>query len=319
MHAVDVKKVCKTYSYGMPWKRVSVPALKDVSFKVEKGELFGLLGPNGAGKSTLLNIMVGLVSKSSGKLKVFGKDLDKDWYAIKKMTGQCFGFSSHLGQLTGRDNLLFYGQVHGLTKKEVNTFVDDMASKLHLDQIDMDVDMYSSGTTQKLSLMKALINDPKLLLVDELTVGLDVETAALIRNYLKKLKKQGKTIILTTHYMEEADMLCDRIALINKGNILNIGTPAKLKQATGRLEVITLKLDKVKNVEFLDFVEGVKDVKQKKKLVRVFVDSADKRMEPVLGALFYKNIMVTGVGVEKPSLEDVFMQLTGRSLEEVVK
>ena len=223
-------------------------AVDSVSFAVGKGECFGLLGTNGAGKSTLINILAGLLSPTSGEVQVLGKDVVRQWRDVKKSTGHCFGFSNYMGNLSGRENLRVVGYAHGMTTKEVDARVDVLAKMVALEEVDEDTRHYSSGMTQKLSLMAALLHNPGIVLVDELTVGLDVPSAKRIRNMLASLKGE-KTILLTTHYMSEAEELCDRIGLMHKGRLVALGTPEELKQRAGGAETLEQVLEEMEKWE----------------------------------------------------------------------
>ena len=312
MHAIKARNVVKVYDD--PAGRVK--ALDGVSFEVDKGEIFGLLGPNGAGKSTLINIVTGLISSTSGDIRVFGKDVAKDWHRIKEMTGTCFGFARFIYFMTGRENLRFFGYLYGMSDREIDERVDELAQTLRLSEIDSQAGTYSSGMTQKLSLMKGLLHSPKLLLVDELTVGLDVDAAMNIRNVFRKVQREeGTTVLLTTHYMQEANDLCKRIALINKGRVYALDTPKKLKRLARDYDVIEISLGKPKKAEAVVRRQtGVLDVFVGRDKLVVKVSSSEKSLQPVVEGLLKNGFVFTNVKVRKPMLEEVFLSLTGESL-----
>jgi ABC-2 type transport system ATP-binding protein len=291
MQAIRVEKLVKEYGKHR--------AVNSVSFAVEEGECFGLLGTNGAGKSTLLNIVAGLLSPTSGHVHVLGKDVEKDWREVKRVMGHCFGFSSYMGNLTGRESLRVVGYAHGMSDRQIEARVDELAEIVALDAVDRKQSEYSSGMTQKLSLMVALLHDPQVLLVDELTVGLDVEAAKRIRQVLSSLKGE-KTIVLTTHYMAEADLLCDRIGLMNNGALVALETPLQLKR-------------RVRDYDLLE-LETSDDEKARRVASKLCCVEADKlvcqvkgqQVAELLSALVREGVVVKKVRLREPSLEEVF-------------
>ncbi|MCK4326986.1 MAG: ABC transporter ATP-binding protein [Candidatus Diapherotrites archaeon] len=312
MHAIKARNVVKVYDD--PSGRVK--ALDGVSFEVDKGEIFGLLGPNGAGKSTLINMITGLISSTSGNIKIFGKDVATDWYSVKEMTGTCFGFARFIYFMTGRENLRFFGYLYDMSDHEIDKRIDELAQTLRLSEIDSRAGTYSSGMTQKLSLMKGLLHNPKLLLVDELTVGLDVDAAMNVRNVFRQVQRdEGTTVLLTTHYMQEANDLCNRIALISKGKLYALDTPKKLKRLARDYDVIEITLKQAKKAEaIVRRQKGVLDVFVGKDRLVAKVSSSEKSLQPVIGGLLKKGFMFTNLKVRKPMLEEVFLSLTGQSL-----
>lgn len=309
MHAVKARNVVKVYED-------KVKALDGISFEIEKGEIFGLLGPNGAGKSTLINIITGLISPTGGSIKIFGKDISRNWHEIKQFTGTCFGFANFTYSLTGRENLKFFGYLYGMSDREIDKRVDELAQTAKLPEIDMKAGNYSSGMTQKLSLMKGLLHKPKLLLVDELTVGLDVDAAINIRKVLREIQKdEGATVLLTTHYMQEANDLCKRIALISKGKIYALDTPKKLKRSARDYDIIEIRLKQARKAEeIIRRQKGVLDVFIGSGKVIVKVMSSEKSLQPIIDSLLKKGFSFTNIQVRKPTLEEVFLSLTGQSL-----
>ncbi len=293
MEALRIKNVVKDYG--------SSRAVDSVSFSVRKGECFGLLGTNGAGKSTLINILAGLLSPTSGTVKMHGWDVEEDWREVKMRTGHCFGFSCYMGNLTGRQNLRVMGYAHGLSDREVNERVDELAELVDLEgKVDERTEKYSSGMVQKLSLMAALLHDPEVLLVDELTVGLDVEAAKRVRQVLSDLKGK-KTIVLTTHYMAEADALCDRIGLMHKGKLVALETPLELKRRVRDHDLLELKTSDDRAAAAL--ATKVCDLESKSPLVcRVRGEQVNTLFKYLVGA----GLDIRSVHLREPTLEEVF-------------
>lgn len=295
MNALRVRNVVKEYG---PYR-----AVDSVSFDVRKGECFGLLGTNGAGKSTLINILAGLLSATSGEVEVLGHDVEKDWLQVKRKTGHCFGFSNYLGNLSGRQNLRVVGYAHGMSDREVDERVDELAALVGMDKIDERADTYSSGMTQKLSLMAALLHDPEVLLVDELTVGLDVESAKQVRQVLSGLKGR-KTVVLTTHYMAEADALCDRIGLMHSGRLVALETPLQLKRRVRDYDLLELSTSDDRAAAAL--AGEVCELESEEPLVcRVRGEQVNALFKYLVGA----GLEIRGVRLREPSLEEVFERI----------
>ena len=212
---------------------------------MEKGELFGLLGPNGAGKTTTINILCGLVKPTSGSAQVCGYDVQKDTEKVKEQIGVCIQETAIYPYLTGKENLELFGNLHTMDKKTLQARRDMLLSKMGLtDDAKRKTSKYSGGMKRRLSLALALIHDPEIAFLDEPTVGMDPQSRRAVWDLIKELKNQGKTIILTTHYMEEAEDLCDRVGIIDHGKLIALGNPKELidKNNVKNLEEIFIQL-----------------------------------------------------------------------------
>ena len=220
-------------------------AVEDLSLKVFKGELFGLLGPNGAGKTTTISILCGLIKPTSGSAKIFDYDIQKETQKVKEQIGVCIQETAIYPYLTGIENLELFGKLYGMNKKTIkersNMLLTNMALKEDAKRVTA---KYSGGMKRRLSLALALIHDPQIAFLDEPTVAMDPQSRHAVWDFIKEQKTKGKTIILTTHYMEEAEELCDRIGIIDRGRLIALGTPKELiaKNQVKNLEEVFIQL-----------------------------------------------------------------------------
>lgn len=220
-------------------------AVNEIDFEVKPGELFGLLGPNGAGKTTTINIMTGLLQPTSGTALVGGFDIRKQASKIRKLIGVCPQEPSFFTHLTGRENVELFGDLHNVPKKKLKTRTNELLDLVGLvEGANRRAGTYSGGMTRKLSLVMALINDPEIAFLDEPTVAMDPQSRLAMWDFVKDLKLRGKSVILTTHYIEEAETLCDRVGIIDQGKLIAIDTPKVLMQEhkAKDLEEVFLKI-----------------------------------------------------------------------------
>jgi ABC-2 type transport system ATP-binding protein len=220
-------------------------ALENFTLQVGKGELFGLLGPNGAGKTTIINILCGLVKPTTGTATVCGFDVLKESIKVKGIIGVCVQETAIYPYLTGVENVQLFGNLHAMDKAELNARRNMLITKMGLtEDAKRRAGKYSGGMKRRLSLILALINDPQIAFLDEPTVAMDPQSRHAVWDFLKELKREEKTIILTTHYMEEAEELCDRVGIIDHGKLIALGTPKELiaKYQVDNLEEVFLKL-----------------------------------------------------------------------------
>ena len=226
-------------------KYQDVTALNDLTLQVGKGELFGLLGPNGAGKTTTINILCGLVKPTAGTATVCGYDAVKESLKIKDLIGVCIQETAIYPYLTGAENMDLFGNLHAMNKAELKERRNMLLTKMGLtEDAKRRAGKYSGGMKRRLSLILALISDPQIAFLDEPTVAMDPQSRHAVWDFLKELKKEEKTIVLTTHYMEEAEELCDRVGIIDHGKLIALGTPKELisKNQVNNLEELFLKL-----------------------------------------------------------------------------
>lgn len=228
---IDINKIYLIKKYIWKKEKKEIQALKNISFSIEKGEIFGILGPNGAGKSTIIKIMATLLKENSGEIKIFNREIDSNENEIRQKINLISGTERGLyWRLTGKENLDYFAELYGITGSKKKELINELLKKVELfGRENEKVETYSKGMKQRLQIARGLLNNPEILFLDEPTLGLDIIGAKKLRELVKKLSQEGKTIIFTTHYMNEAEEICDRVLFINKGEILNIGTINELQ------------------------------------------------------------------------------------------
>jgi len=294
-------------------------AVDHVSFDVESGELFGLLGPNGAGKTTTINMLCTLLKPTSGYAEVAGYNVAKKRDSVRNSIGIVFQDTALDERLTGRENLDFHSVMYGIPRDVRRRRIDEVLDLVELtDKANVLVEKYSGGMKRRLEIARGLIHRPKVLFLDEPSLGLDAQTRRHIWEYIKKLNEEDVTIILTTHYMEEADYLCDRVAIVDHGRIVAVDTPSSLKDSLGG-DVLTLEITDDGGIsleEQLRTMEWVVSVDKLGGAIELRVRNADKHLPEVFNAAEKKGVTITSVHLRKPSLEDVYLKLTGRKIRE---
>ncbi|WP_435081184.1 ABC transporter ATP-binding protein [Clavibacter michiganensis] len=289
-------------------------AVDGLSFEVAPGESFGLLGPNGAGKSTTMRMIGAVSSRTGGTLDILGLDPDTHGPEIRSQLGVVPQADNLDLELKARDNLIVYGRYFGLPRKHVAARADELLEFAQLsDRANAKVDDLSGGMKRRLTIARALISDPRILLLDEPTTGLDPQARHILWDRLFRLKEQGTTLVLTTHYMDEAEQLCDRIVVVDEGRIMAEGSPASLIRDHSSREVLEVRFGSDRNESasreiagYGDRVEVLPD--------RVLVYASDG--EVVLSRILEQGLEPITTLVRRSSLEDVFLRLTGRSLVE---
>jgi ABC-2 type transport system ATP-binding protein len=211
-------------------KYEDVTAVDGLSLEIEKGELFGLLGPNGAGKTTVIKVLCGLIKPTNGSVYVGGFDVTKDAVRVKELIGVCPQDTAAYPFLSGRENVELFGNLHTMPKEKLKKSTDELLEKMSLSEdANRRLGKYSGGMKRRINLIMALVHDPQIAFLDEPTVALDPQSRHAVWDFIKELGKKGKTIILTTHYMEEAEELCDRVGIIDHGKLIALDTPKQLK------------------------------------------------------------------------------------------
>lgn len=316
---IKVENLTREYTSTKGWlkrERKQVQALKGISFQVNKGEIFGLLGPNGAGKTTTIKILTTLLAPTTGEAKVLGYDAFGEEKKIRPHINFIFG--GELGvyrRLSGRDNLRYFADLYRINKETMNQRIDELLKLVGLsEKADFRVETYSKGMMQRLQIARGLVNDPEIIFLDEPTIGLDPTGARELREIIKELSNKGKTILLTTHYMFEADELCDRIAIIDKGQIVALDTPENLKRYNNDLSVLELQVlgsgDKVREIENIKGVEAVTTKKQEQiELLQIQCENPSAITQQVMEVL--RGHKVISVSSREATLEDAYVRLVG--------
>ena len=309
MLAVDVKNIKKTFKT----KQDTVEAVKDVSFEVKKGEIFGLLGPNGAGKSTTILMLTTLLQVTGGEAKILDLDVVKDDRLVREKIGVALQDTGIDNLLTGRELFFTTARLWGFSKKDSETRTNKLLELVGLTEAaDRRVKTYSGGMKRRLDLGLSLVNSPEVLFLDEPTTGLDPGSRRVLWDEIKRLRDSGVTIILTTQYLEEADELADRIAIIDEGLVVAEGTSDELKTSIGG-DVITLSFNSEKEVTLAKelFPESL----QEKNELRITVEDGASKIPSYINELTVNGIDVSSVTASKPTLDDVFLNVTGYRLE----
>ncbi|MFH0711093.1 MAG: ATP-binding cassette domain-containing protein [Candidatus Aenigmatarchaeota archaeon] len=304
MHVIEIKNLTKKFK--------NLVAVDNLNLNVEQGEILGLLGPNGAGKTTTLLMLTTLRSPTSGNAIINGHDILKHPDEVRKSIGIVFQDPSSDDILTGRENLILHGLLYGLPRNTLNKKIDEVLELVDLTDRQNDlVKKYSGGMRRRLEIARGLMHHPKVLFLDEPTLGLDPQSRENIWKYVAELKKErNMTIILTTHYMDEADRLCDRIAIMDKGKIVALDSPSKLKHVLSG-DIIKLKVARP-NIEKMKKMKFVKKVEYSDGELILTVKDAEKNIQTIL-----RNVgKVKSVEIHEPTLNDVFLHYTGREIKE---
>jgi ABC-2 type transport system ATP-binding protein len=302
-HVIEVEKLTKRYG--------DLLAVNDISFNVRKGEVFALLGPNGAGKTTTVEIIDTIRTPTSGKVSLLGMDVTKKKHDIVPRIGVLpQGFSS-FDRITVRETLQYYSRLF----RRRNTDVDALIDLVNLrDKTEEHYKNLSGGLQQRLGIAIALVNDPEVVFLDEPTTGLDPRARREVWDVLLGLKKKGTTVFLTTHYMEEAELLADTVAIISKGKIIAMGSPGELIESNANYLVLTLQFIDEKAFEIIRKI-GFEPVHDHQKNIKVRVEHTDD-VRKMLNAIKDAGMSLHSMDVRKPNLEEVFLKLTGEALRE---
>ncbi len=328
VEVIELKKtfITKKKKFMRTIERKEFKAVDDISFDIYRGEIFGLLGPNGAGKTTTIKMITGLLRPTSGNVKVMGEDVDKKpLQALGKIGTVLAGDRSIYWKLTARENLEYFAALYGCSKSEGARRSEEILKRLELiDKADELVEKFSTGMKQKVALGKALIPNAPVVLLDEPTLGLDPQSALNLREIILDIKREGRTVLLTTHYMEEADFLCDRIAIVDGGKIIALDTPEKLKSRLHQTKIIKIRVSSAKEeliveLESLSAVEKViveYSEEDRSYILTVHHNDGEIIIQNILDSLGRHKSAVLNINVLEPSLEDVFISLTGKTLRE---
>lgn len=306
MEIVNVTNLKKSYG--------SFQAVNDISFKIQEGEIFGFLGPNGAGKTSTINMLIGLSRPSGGHIVIDEIDAVKDIKKVQCIIGVVPDENNLYDEMDGFDNLCFCASLYGMRKEEREKRANELLEQFNLRSAGKrPFKAYSKGMRRKLTIAAGIIHDPKILFLDEPTTGIDVESARQIRKLILDLKKQGKTIFITTHYIEDAERICDRIAFIAEGKIVKVGTVPELMENAEHEHRIKLVLDgsigDLKEELQNNFKNCRMEIPDENSCLLISKERVP--LSPILKLLDSKGISVYEAKEMRPSLEDVFVKITG--------
>jgi ABC-2 type transport system ATP-binding protein len=291
-------------------------AVDDLSLTVEPGEIFGLLGPNGSGKTTTVNMLSGLSASSSGQVRVMGYDLRTHTRQVRQLLGSVPQETALYEELSAWTNMEFHADLFGIPGREKKARINSMLEMVGLaDRKESRVSTYSGGMKRRLALARALLHDPQLIYLDEPTLGVDVQSRRAIWDYILALGQQGKTVLITTNYLEEAQELCGRIAIIDHGRLVALDTPEKLKQRFGGrvVEIETVRL--FQDLEQLRSIPGVQEVVQTDHRLKITTGSSEKIVPQILN-LVSQCCEIRDIVMREPNLDEVFLHLTGTALRD---
>lgn len=312
MYSIETKSLTKSFGDAI--------AVNDISFSVKKGEIFGFLGPNGAGKSTTMMILTTLLKPTSGKAVISGFDVSSNPKKVRESIGYVQQESTVDEYLTGRENLLLQAKLNHIPRNEINQRIDDVLELIELvDKQDQAVVTYSGGMRKRLDIAGGLLHRPKVLFLDEPTVGLDIQTRRKIWEYIKKIHTEfDMTIFVSTHYMEEADQLCDRVGIIDGGKIQVIDSPENMKNAMGN-EVISIVIEEGENHE--TFISKIREIEFVKKIneddskLTLFASNGTEVIPKIFQISSELEIKIKSISLTQPTLDDVFISYTGHEIK----
>jgi ABC-2 type transport system ATP-binding protein len=308
--AIDCKDLVKTYPGKPP-----VEAVRGIDFQVKVGECFGVLGPNGAGKTTTIEILEGLLQATAGQAFILGMDWKSDAQQIRERIGVSLQETQLSDRLTVGETLTLFRSFYAF-----GISVDQAMERVSLqEKKNAWVKTLSGGQKQRLAVATALVGDPELIFLDEPTTGLDPTSRRQLWDIIESFKRQNKTVMLTTHYMEEAERLCDRVAIFDAGKIIAEGSPASLIQSLGANHVIEFSVNNatgLKSIEWIERLPAVNHCELDDQTVRVTVDQLHDVLPAIVSGLEREKVSLTGLSTRQATLEDVFVNLTGKKLED---
>ena len=313
LYSIETKSLTKSFG--------DLKAVDDISFNVENGEIFGFLGPNGAGKSTTMMILTTLLKPTSGQALVSGFDVQTQPKQVRLKIGYVQQETTVDEYLSGRENLLLQARLNHIPKDLINKRIDEILELIELsDKQDKAVVTYSGGMRKRLDIAGGLLHRPKVLFLDEPTVGLDIQTRRKIWEYIKKIHKEfDMTIFLSTHYMEEADQLCDRIGIIDGGKIQVIDSPQNLKSAMGK-EVISLTIENGDTekafLSELNKIELINKINQDQNKITLFASKGTEVIPKIFQISSDLNVKINSLSLTQPTLDDVFISYTGHEIRD---
>ena len=305
-NAVEVSNLTKHFG--------ELVAVDHISFQVKKGELFGFLGPNAAGKTTTIRMLTGVIKPDEGTASILSYDILREGLKTRQLMGIVPEMANAYVDLSAWNNLILIGELYGVPKKRRQKRASKLLKEFGLyERRNHLVKGFSRGMKQKLLLCMALINEPQILFLDEPTSGLDVESQRLIKDLIREFNKDDTTVFLTTHNMEEANQLCDRIAIINNGKIAAIDSPERLRLRSSGLQSIEVSFDRAVSVDELSKFQGVKEAKKTGDKMKLYVDEPSVVLDKLVNFARSKRLKIISLNTLAPTLEDVFLKLVKES------
>ncbi len=311
MKNVEINTIYKSFGDNM--------ALNNLSLGIEEGEIFGLLGPNGAGKSTTINILSGLLNQDKGTIRIFDKDIKRHLNEIKQKMGIIPQDLAIFEELTAYENVSFFASLYGIKGKERKEKSLKALEFVGLEEKAKDkAKTFSGGMKRRLNIACGIAHEPRLIIMDEPTVGIDPQSRNHILNSIKQLNQNGATIIYTTHYMEEAEMLCDRMAIVDRGYVIASGTAESLRDIINDKNTVLITLKEISKIDtkILLNIKGVEDIHFKENILQIISKKEVVCLDKIIAYLTESGTAIVDIKLQTPNLEDVFLGLTGRSLRD---
>ncbi len=306
--AIEVKDLSKSFK--------DFRAVDHLSLSVKQGEIFGLLGPNGSGKTTTINMISGLSVPTSGEVRVMGNDVRHNARRVHQILGSVPQETALYEELTAWANMDFHADLFGIPRKQKKERITKLLELVQLlDRKDSRVGTFSGGMKRRLALARALLHDPQLIYLDEPTLGVDVQARRAIWDYILALRDQGKTVLITTNYLEEAQVLCERVAIIDHGKLIEVDTPEHLKQIYGGSVIEVETVPPVKDTSALRALAGVNDVMQEGTHLKITVQGTNNIVAQVI-TLLSQEVEIKDIAIREPNLDEIFLLLTGTALRD---
>src|SRR5215470_6003594 len=306
--ALELVDLCKTFG--------TIRAVDHLTFTVQPGEIFGLLGPNGSGKTTTINMLSGLCAPTSGEIRVMGYDVRRQVRQVRQILGAVPQETALYEELSAWANMDFHADLYGLPPGVKKKRITDMLELVQLlDRKDSRVGTFSGGMKRRLAIARALLHDPRLIYLDEPTLGVDIQARRAIWDYILTLRDQGKTVLITTNYLEEAQALCERLAIIDQGKLIAVDTPEHLKQTYGGSVIEVETAQPVTDLAALRALAGVNDVKQDGTYLHITVQGTSNIAAEIINILSPQG-EIKNIAIREPNLDEIFLLLTGTALRD---
>lgn len=308
---IELRNLVKRY--------VSNLAVDNISLKIQSGEIFGLLGPNGAGKSTTIKMIMGLLKPDRGEIYVNGMDVKSESLSVKRHLGLVPQDIAIYDGITARENVEFFGKLYGLRGKDLKKGADEALEFTGLkDKEKEKPKKFSGGMKRRLNIACAIVHQPEIIIMDEPTVGIDAQSRNHILDSIKELNKRGSTVIYTSHYMEEVEVICERVGIIDYGKLIAVGTKDELKKQLSTKERILIEAVNIRfnPIDEIKKLHGVTNALLNENKIEILTPNAQQVLQDILFILSKENVIVRNISLQEPNLENVFLSLTGRNLRD---